>query len=174
MSADADHFKGCLARLEKWQAKHRRRFLAGLRPGASAAELAALEQDLGLAAPVELRLLLAWHNGQSDDIVGKFQEDWQLMSTTAIAEARKELDVESARTGWQKSWLPFLDDDAGDYLVLDTSARPAPVREFWPANPEHRVVAPSLGEWLDDFVTHVEKGEYVEDSERGTFMRKVH
>src|SRR4029077_6367440 len=132
-------------RLETWLARHRPHFLAGLRPGASAVLLAALEKQLGGPLPLELRLLLSWHNGQSEDFAGKFEEDWQLMSSDAIAAATKELATEAATTGWQKAWLPFLDNDAGDYLVLDASGSAVPVREFWLGSKEHPIVAASLG-----------------------------
>jgi cell wall assembly regulator SMI1 len=171
MFQNGERIKALLIRLEIWLAQHRRRFLAGLRPGASSVELAALDRQLGFAAPAELRLLLAWHNGQSEDFIGKFEEDWQLMSSTAIADARKELDAEAAHTGWQKSWVPFLDDDAGDYLFLDTNENTVPVREFWLGNKDHKAVAPCLARWLADFVQHVEQGKYREEPERGTFVR---
>jgi cell wall assembly regulator SMI1 len=167
-SEDISRIKTALSRLELWLAAHRRRFLDGLRAGASRAELDELDRQLGFAAPPELRLLLGWHNGQSEDFVGKFEEDWQLMSSAAIAAASQEL--EASTSGWQKGWLPFLDNDAGDYRFLDTTVTPAPVREFWLGKSEHKIVASSLTAWLEVFVDHVEKGDYREDPERGTFM----
>jgi cell wall assembly regulator SMI1 len=164
--------KDLLTRLEAWLAKHRRRFLAGLRPGASTAELATLDKHLGFAAPPDLRLLLAWHNGQGEDVIGKFEEDWQLMSSTGIAAAKGELDAAAAATGWQNSWVPFLDNDAGDYRCLDSTSPGIPVRDFWLGNKDQPTVAPSLRAWLTDFVHDVEKGVYEEEPERGTFIRK--
>ena len=162
-----DPMKACLARLESWLAKHRRRFRAGLNHGATAAGIATLEKQLGSSIPPELRLLLAWHNGQREDFIGKFEQDWQLMSCTAIAAAKKELDASASTTGWQKTWLPFLDDDAGDYVFLNTGSNPASVRTFWLGNKAPEMLAPSLVAWLADFVGRVEKGEYREDPERG-------
>jgi cell wall assembly regulator SMI1 len=163
-------FQNLLARLETWLARHRRRFLKGLCPGAGGAELAALEKQLGIAVPPELRLLLGWHDGQSDDFIGKFEENWQLMSATAIAAAKQELDAGTATTGWQKSWVPFLDNDAGDYVCLDTALVDVPVREFWLGKSDHPIVATSLYVWLQDFVDQVEQGKYREEPERGAFM----
>src|SRR5207253_4107546 len=68
-------------------------------------------------------------------------------------------------------WLPFLDDDAGNYLALDTATAGRPIRDFHLGNAEHAVVASSLTAWLDDFVTQVEQGRYEEEPERGTFLR---
>jgi cell wall assembly regulator SMI1 len=160
-----------LARLERWLSKHRKGYRDGLLPGASAAELDALQTDLGMTLPADLRILLAWHNGQSDDFVGHFEQDWDLMSCERIRVAKKEIDAD-APTGWQRAWIPILDDDAGDYRVLDTAQPAAPVREFWQGRSDQAVIAPSFSAWLADFVAAVERGAYQEDPERGTFLRR--
>jgi cell wall assembly regulator SMI1 len=163
--------RALLQRLQRWLARHRQRFLTGLCPGASRAELDALQEQLALPLPDELRLLLAWHDGQGEEFVGRFEQDWLLMSAAQIGEAKAQLDADAAATGWSASWIPFLDDDAGDYVCLDTTQPGAPVREFWPGTTDHAVVAPSLTAWLRMFVTNLEQGKYVEDPERGTLMR---
>ncbi|MCC6419132.1 MAG: SMI1/KNR4 family protein [Gemmataceae bacterium] len=165
-----------LARLERWLAKHRPRFLANLRPGATPIELDALRAQLGMELPEGLRTLLAWHNGQGEDHAGQFEQDWRLMSADQIVAAKRELDLQApgngARTGWEPSWIPCLDDDAGDYLCLDTSLPGEPVRAFWLGNAEHPIVAPSLADWVKDFVEAVEAGAYHVEPERGTFLRR--
>ncbi len=163
--------KALLTRLDRWLVKHRRRFHAGLLPGATSADIAALEKNLACPIPTALAELLAWHNGQRDDAVGKFEEDWQLMGCAAIAAAKEELDANAAANGWRKIWLPFLDDDAGDYVFLDITSKPMPVLAFWLGNKQPEELAPDLESWLREFVSRVEKGHYHEDPERGTFMR---
>jgi cell wall assembly regulator SMI1 len=160
-----------LLRLEHWLARHRRRFLAGLRPGATPPQLEALQASLGMPLPDELRLLLAWHNGQNEGPLGRFEQDWLLLGTEEIAAAKHVLDADAATTNWDRAWIPFLDDDAGDYVCLDTSTAPPPLREFWLGNTTHEIVASSLTAWLQTFVAHLEKGKYAEDPERGTFLR---
>jgi cell wall assembly regulator SMI1 len=161
-----------LRRLQTWLTKHRPRFAAALNPGATPTQLGALEAALGMKLPQPLRDLLAWHNGQRPGFVGRFERDWLLMSTQTIAAAKRNLDADAATTGWQTSWLPVFDDDAGDYLCLDTALAECPVRAYYLENKEHSIVAPSLSAWFTDFVTNVERGKYVEDPERGTFVRK--
>lgn len=122
--------------------------------------------------PADLRALLAWHNGQGEDFAGAFVQGWLLMSTEQILLAKNTLDDADGRApGWDKDWVPFLDDDAGNYVCVDTSAAGA-IREFWAGNAEHPVSAPSLRRWLEEFVAAVERGEYVEDPERGRFLRR--
>jgi hypothetical protein len=204
-----------LTRLERWLAQHRPRYHQALLPGASAAELDDLQKKLGVPLPAELRVLLGWHNGQAES-AGAFAESWLLMSAAAIAAAKPELDAGAAATGWQPALIPFLDDDQGDYLCLDSNQSTSqvcpdcgapvklrqsvrgyflgcsrypscrhcrnvsptaieswgltPVRSFWFGKKEHALVFPSLAAWLGEFVGAVERGEYVEDSERGHFL----
>ena len=61
----------------------------------------------------------------------------------------------------------FVDDFAND-----AAAPVCPVRAFWLGNKEHAVISPSLAAWLRDFVINVENGAYVEEPERGTFLRR--
>jgi len=170
--------RACLAlllRLERWLTDHRPRYLQGLFPAASEADLNFLESALGACLPEELRTLLSWHNGQRPDFVGSFEQSWNLMGTRAISEAKREMDGDNtgvaAKGGWQSTWIPLLDDDAGDYLCLDASQREAPVYAFWFGEAARPPIAPSLTTWLEDFVTGVERGEYHEDPERGFFLR---
>lgn len=172
-TADASHsLTALLKRLDHALAAHRPAFSKALLPGASPAELEALQTAIGVPLPEELKTLLSWHNGQDTDFVGRFEQDWSLMSTAVIAAAKHELDGGgAAQGGWQRAWIPFLDDDAGDYTCLDTSQHGNPVRAFWLGQTDHPIVASSLGAWLEDFVSALERGEYHEDPERGTFLR---
>jgi cell wall assembly regulator SMI1 len=156
-----------LARLDQWLETHRDRFQQALQPGATAAECDALTAALGKPLPEALRALLTWHNGQNPDVPGAFEQNWFLMSTEDIAEAKKELDAE-AHEGWHTDWLPFLDDDNGNYLCVDLSSSGAPVRECWRGRGDHPQAAPSLTAWLEAFVRGLERGAYVEDPERGS------
>jgi cell wall assembly regulator SMI1 len=161
-----------LKRLEAWLRAHRPRFLAALNPPASAAELNDLAEALATDVPADLRALVTWRNGQGPGFVGAFEQDWILLSTERITAAKRMLDADAAAIAWHTDWIPFLDNDAGDYLCLDRAALPSPVRAFWLAGAEHPAVAASLADWLEDFVIHVEKGDYAEDPERGTFLRR--
>jgi cell wall assembly regulator SMI1 len=150
--------------------------LKALRPGANEAELHDLQARLGRELPAELRTLLAWHNGQGEEFAGRFEEDWLLMGTEEIAGAKVELDKgaagNGAGNGWKPEWIPFLDDDAGDYLFLDTSRPEPPVRAYWLDQDQQPQVAASLTAWVEAFVKAVEAGDYEEDPERGTFLRR--
>jgi cell wall assembly regulator SMI1 len=159
-----------LARLDHWLAAHRPRYHQGLRPRATPEELSALQAALGQPVPDDLRTWLTWHNGQSDDVVGALEENWHPMSTDQIAEAKKDLDA-GGHAGWQRDWIPLLDDDNDNYLVLGGSQPGAPVRECWHGKAEHGVAAASLAVWVERLVQGLEQGAYQEDPERGAMYR---
>lgn len=172
--AETSGVTGLLKRLERWLSQHRRRYLEGLLPPASPAELEAVQTALGRPIPDDLRALLSWHNGQSEDLIGHFQEDWDLMSTKQIVSLKRELDAgEDVPAGWQPVWIAFLEDNSRDFVCLDSGAAGAPVREVWQGKTEHAVVAPSLAAWLAAFVQDVESGKYHEEPERGSFLRRA-
>src|SRR5262249_48335599 len=136
-SSNATPISDLLARLEKWLKKNRPHFLKGLPPGASQIQLDGLERELNLTSPADLRELLSWHDGQGEDFIGRFEQDWLLMSCDQILAAKGALDHDAASTGWTPAWIPFLDNNAGDFLCLDTSKPQAPVRGFWLGEKEH-------------------------------------
>jgi cell wall assembly regulator SMI1 len=173
-SGSAASVTALLERLGHWLSQHRSRYAQSLGRGATSAELDALQTALGRPLPEELRAFFTWHNGQNDQMVGHFEQNWNLMDLSQVEAAWKELTgAAEGERRWQPAWIPFLDDDRGNYVFLDTSQPGAPVRQFWERNPEEpRTVAPSLTTWLEDFVGAVERGEYVTDSERGTFTRR--
>jgi len=166
--ATPKRLQGILTRLDQWLRKHRPGFVKQLRPGASAKDLSNLEAALGVPTPEELRALLAWHNGQDAGSTAGFEEDWMLMSTADIAEARQAL----SNAPQLKGFVPFLDDDAGNYLGIDVASPGRPVSMYGEDTPtERRIVSPSMGAWLEDFVSACEQGDYREDPERGSFLK---
>jgi cell wall assembly regulator SMI1 len=167
---ESDQVKALLSRLEQWLKEYRPRYLAALRPGATAAELDALQSAVGIPLPDNLRTLLTWHNGQTGDFVGAFEGSRRLPGTERIAALHREL-LADHDSGWERAWIPFLEDDRDNYVFLDTSQPAAPVRAYWQDTKERPVLAPSLAAWLKDFVEAVSRGEYVQDPERGDFLR---
>jgi cell wall assembly regulator SMI1 len=160
-----------LARLDQWLNTHRERFQQALRAGATGRECDELAAVVGRPLPEELRALLMWHNGQNPDVPGSFEDNWILMSTEEITDAKKELDAES-HEGWRKNWLPFLDNDSGDYRCVDLDSPGLSVLECWRGRADHPVIAPSLAAWLEGFVTALERGAYAEDPERGSLVMR--
>jgi cell wall assembly regulator SMI1 len=158
-----------LARIDRWLSKHRKRYYKALLPGASPAECEALAKALGRPLPDELHTWLTWHDGQSEEEPGAFVESWRLMSSAEIALTWQGDD--SPELARDKSNVPFLHDEQGDYVCLTLAETAVPVREVWRGQEDSSVVAASLTAWVTDFVTALEAGAYKEDRERGGFHR---
>lgn len=112
-----------------------------LRPGAAAAELAALEQHVGLTLPPALKLFLQIHDGQ--DGFGLIHGQ-QLLSVAGIATAwdnwraldEEEMNADCAEfmrsepEGFIKpeycncAWLPLTHDAGGNHIGLDFDPGP--------------------------------------------------
>jgi cell wall assembly regulator SMI1 len=160
-----------LGKIDQWLRQHRSRFHESILPGASPGDCEHLATTLGIRLPEDLHAWLTWHNGQNPDVPGALEQSWILMSVEEIIDAKKELDEEGHK-GWEKHWLPLLDDDNGNYLCVDVATPHLPVLECWRGREDHPVISPTLAAWAHDFLTALEKGEYREDPERGTFMRR--
>jgi cell wall assembly regulator SMI1 len=161
-----------LERLERWLKKHRRRYHAGLRPGAGEKDLGPLAEALGGEVPADLRTWLGWHDGQGEDEPGALIESFRFLGAAEIVQALGEV-AQDEPPGWGKGWAPFLDDGVGDYVCLCPGKKGAPVREVWRGREEHEEAAPSLAKWVEQFVDALEAGEYAEDPERGDMIRKA-
>ena len=159
-----------LARLDAWLAKNRERYHAGLAKGVPAKSLAALSKTLGRPIPPELETWLAWHDGQDKDLIGAFHEAFSLMSAEQIGASWQERH-KAKEPGWNDAWIPLLDDNQGDLVVLDPSSPGCAVRELWRGATTQPIVSLTLAEWLAEFVGDVEAGLYEEDEERGEFQR---
>ncbi|MFM7150706.1 MAG: SMI1/KNR4 family protein, partial [Gemmataceae bacterium] len=161
---------GVLRRLDVWLAKNRPGFHQALLPGASPAELDALRTVLGGNLSEDLSTLLSWHNGQGDDFSGCFYESFNLMNTAQIAASWQDRHARGDKD-WNSAWIPFLDDYQDDLLVVDPTTNKCGVREVWRGRTDHPIIADSLASWLEGFVKDVEAQRFVEDPERGEFMR---
>lgn len=155
-ATDPDRLHAALKRLDAWFEQHRPRFWRGLNPPATAEELRAVGRPL----PAALRVLLSWHNGQSMDFVGAFEESWFFMGTDRMETAIEEVPP---------ACVPFLNDDAGSYRCLDASGAVVDVTAGEDAT---TLIVNSLTAWIWRFTEDVEQGRYVEDEERGQFLRR--
>lgn len=170
VSLPAPDVSPLLARLDAWLAKHRERYHEALLPGAAPEDLDALSKAVGQPLPTVLRQWLGWHNGQHVDLIGAFYESFNLMSAEQVAAAWQDRAARH-EPGWDRAWIPLLDDYQDDLIVLDPTQPGCAVREVWRGRADHPIVAPSLGAWLERFVADVEAGLYHEDPERGEFRR---
>ncbi|MFB6536447.1 SMI1/KNR4 family protein [Streptomyces noursei] len=107
-------------RIESWLRRHATTTHAALKSGASEAELAALEEVLGVRIPVRLRALWRQCAGSRDVRgAGLFPDHgWALMDLDAVARSyeghitsqrrwEQQFGAEEGMPLWKSSWFPF-------------------------------------------------------------------
>ncbi|MFG3260395.1 SMI1/KNR4 family protein [Streptomyces sp. NPDC048172] len=168
------------ARIETWLAAHAPATFAALAPPAKPERIAAAEEAIGLAFPEPLKESLLRHDGSADASV--LPPFWSLLGAEAVEENwelrveiyEDELEEEEeddeddpeSEFGpwWNRAWIPFAKDGAGDYLVIDL--RPGP-RAGRIGNADHELgghfkdfpMWSSLPALLDATATSLETGE---------------
>jgi uncharacterized protein (TIGR02996 family) len=163
------------ARLEAWCQRHHPRLSGVLNPGASAAEIEALERAIGQPLPLDVRESFAIHNGgrgflfgddmlTTDSVVGQWRiwrgaedlNDEFRESTTSHPEGAIELAYSIP------GWVPLTDDGGGNHLGVDLT--PGPVGTVgqvinFGRDEEHKcVLASGWAEFLADYATFLESG----------------
>lgn len=183
MSADLD-LPATLARLEAWLAEHAPAIHATLRPGASEAELDALETATSLTLPEAFLTLYRWHEGQDWSVGGVFGLDFLSLERVS-AEWRTWADI-GGNPEWEDlnedmaslavshpagaiqaayttpGWLGFLADGGGNSVGLDFNPGPAgtagQVITFGRDEEEKYVLADSLDAFLREYLHRLETG----------------
>lgn len=156
-----------IGRMDRWLAMNRPAYHALLRPGATDAELDALEARFSLELPAAFRRLYRWRDGQDPMSSRPIQHNRTFMTLADVA-ATKDLldsmigaDFEDPRY-WRRGWVPFLHNGGGSYLCLDMRAedggRPGQLVGFWKADEDRPIEFPSLEAWLTDLVASMEDG----------------
>jgi cell wall assembly regulator SMI1 len=167
--------------------------LAALAPGASDAELDAVESGFGFPLPPELRLLWGWHNGVVDTVTefdhmtlvpdgskflsAQFGLRAYRMYRGAMAQVAPRFDPPHNDPDclFNPRWVPIFDGGAGGLFVCDCSTSTAPILYYESDLPQLVVPqAPSLGElveWITDAYasgawTLDNHGHWTWDSER--------
>src|SRR5690349_12215010 len=102
-----------LSRIDHWLAKRRPDYYRGLRPGATVADLDAVEQRLGLSLPTAFRELYAWRNGQAVANTASLYGNRMFLALDEIVETKELLDdlIDSDFDDpryWRRGWVPFL------------------------------------------------------------------
>jgi cell wall assembly regulator SMI1 len=117
--------------------------------------------------PGAFRQLYRWRNGH-DQLHSESLVDNLMFSSLEDIAHHKELlddligsDFEDPRW-WRRSWVPFLENGAGDHLCVDLAAEdggtPGQVLMFYHDWERRPVRSPSLEAWLADLVASMESG----------------
>lgn len=173
------------ARIERWLAGNAPAVLDGLRPGASDAEIDAVESALNVRFPDDLRASIRLHDGQDPEAptllpdgqllaLDELRDRWSfqrelLDARDPIMDSVSEPDPGVRPDWWNPCWIPLTDDISSDYLCCDLNPAPGgaigQVITFWHDSPARSLRAPSITAWLTAIANSLESGCLVYDPE---------
>ncbi len=122
---------------------------ARLSKGATDAALAKLSKGIfgGGAVPDDLVAWFRWHDGQTNHSGFSPLDHRTLLSIDEALKAWKDLSGCEDVEGWSQSWLPLLENGAGDYLVYETKGpRKGSLIGYWHTDEDRKTEYASLGE----------------------------
>lgn len=176
-AAVSTNIKDAWKRIALWYRENVPKDRFSLADGASAEDVAAAEDQLGLKFPSELVASYRLHNGSLDRAV--FGYGYPLLSLNELVEQwgfwRKiiedgALGGEPAcpeaikKVWWNLSWIPFTHNGGGDHHCVDLdpakSGTAGQVIQFNHEVGAHSVLAPDFGMFLDNFARDLERGRY--------------
>lgn len=156
-----------IGRMDRWLAANRPGYYVLLQPGATDAELDAVEARFSLTLPAAFRQLYRWRNGQDPMSSAPLQGNRSFCTLEEIADTKGMLDgmigsdFDDPRY-WRRGWVPFLHNGGGSYLCLDLAAEdgghPGQLVAFWKRDRDRPVEYPNVEAWLADLVASMEDG----------------
>jgi cell wall assembly regulator SMI1 len=159
--------EGLIGRLDRWLAANRPDYYAHLLPGVTEAQLDAFEAQFSLKLLEAFRRLYRWRNGHDQLRSESLVYNLMFSSLEDIARVKELMDgmigadFEDPRW-WRQSWVPFLENGAGDHLCIDLAAEnggtPGQVLMFYHDWEQRPVRSPSVEVWLADLVASMEGG----------------
>lgn len=124
-----------------------------LQAGASENELRALKEKCfpDKEIPIDILTLYKWHNGQLDASLNP-QDNRIFMPIGEVIDAWDFLNdpKEDILQPWSASWIPFLYNGAGDYIVYETEGSLAgKLIKYWHNDKGRDVLHESLADWAE-------------------------
>lgn len=170
-----------LERIDAWYKKYLPDVQATLRPGATDADLDALEKQIGLPLPADFRALYRWHDGQNWSVGGVLGLDFapldqiaaDLTVWTDIAEDNDlamnvMIYTVSHPTGAIREqyasplWVPFLNDGGGNHVALDlgpdVAGKSGQIITTGRDETHRFVLAPNTETFLRTYLSRLESG----------------
>ena len=175
------------ARIERWLVAHAPAILADMRPGASAADIRAAEQQLGCTFSDAVREWFATHDGSENCAL---MEYWDLNPLAEVVRSWKVLkgifdsgffnEFSSKPAGpirsewWHPAWVPLTSEPGGNHLCLDLApaagGQVGQVISWVHDDSVREVVAPTFSAWFEQLADGLEAGAYKVDRE-GVLVR---
>jgi cell wall assembly regulator SMI1 len=160
-----------------------------LKKGASEEQIKRVEKKLRFELPTDFRDSYRIHNGSGseqifpcpDDIsyywmsISEMGQDWQMMKELLEGgefvgrQAQSERGIRA--DWWHVGWLPFASNGGGDYFCIDhapaAGGKQGQIITMNHESGEHKLLAPSLREWLYRFANDLEDGIFTYEEGEG-------
>ena len=191
LKKQTDDIQSIWNRFENWIAKNASHLSTELNASASENDIDKLEKTIGEKLPKEYVEFLKVHNGQNRDSEGLIETEELLSSERVIDEWSlwKELldkgDFEDSRSEpsigiksdwWNSKWIPITYDGSGNHYCIDLDpdkgGKSGQVIRMWHDSAERELIASSFKEWISNYVSDLEKGNYVYSEDWGGIISK--
>jgi cell wall assembly regulator SMI1 len=173
-------------KIETWILANCPPILDTLNAGASEQDINNLENVISLKLPLDFIEFYKIHNGQSFTHLNLFDGDRLLSVDEIISEWKlwnevlpdidkncKEMYGEAARSTpdkgikpywWSSSWIPITSNGCGDNYCIDldptSEGTCGQIIRMWHDMPNRDLLATSLKNWIDNYVTDLQSGVY--------------
>ena len=170
----AGEFWGSITR---WASANAPAIVPHIPPGVSPLALARAESVLEFEIPVELKEFLLVHDGSGDICLHKLGVFMSLKMIMTCWDNEFDLWGDGQNDEWAKPdgpiqakwftrvWLPAIDTRCGDYSCIDLdpaiNGREGQIITWYHNAGPARVVAPSFGDLLAEFIEELEAGAYI-------------
>lgn len=180
--------------IETWLADKAPHLSGALNRGATQEAVDKFEALTGAKLPADFVAFYKIHNGQDNDM------DWlmdgeELLSMERITDewkSWKELQhdfkgddgkpyTSNPEAGikadwWNPLWIPVTYNGGGDHICLDLDPAPGgkigQMIRLWHDDPVRSLEADSFREWITEFATGLQQGEYVYSKDWGAIINK--
>lgn len=179
--------KDAWKRIEAWLRANDPLGKLALPSGASLDEIVRAEAALGMKLPPGLRASYTLHNGSNrvwifeqgyllpltaEGIRAKAFRSYNLVSiwegmgqiAEMMKEERSEPDGLVKTDWWNRSWIPFIDNECGDHLCIDldppSGGHVGQVIDWWHERGATKVLARGFAEFLAEHANALEAGMY--------------
>ncbi len=144
--------KDILDEIDTLLAKNYKHVFDSLQIGSTESELELLKIKCfsGEQVPQDLETLYKWHNGQTGYYSLNQEDNRTLLSISEVIEAWKFMNdpMEEILEPWSKSWIPILDNGAGDYIVYESEGiQTGKLISYWHDDEERWVEFENLESW---------------------------
>ncbi len=171
---------------EKWLKVHYPTGYKDLNPPASDKEIIELETLLDCSLPEDYVSCLKIHNGQGQNSawllngmeflsIERIEDEWEvwneLLNANDFANTKSLPDSGIKNCWWNKKWIPFTYNGAGDHFCLDmepdskSNGVKGQVIAMLHDNIKRELISPSFYKWFESYIAEVVLEEYAYSKE---------